>query len=696
MDDDRAHADHARRRPSPRTSSRSVRRRLPIALAMAVTAFAVPDVGAVPAGAPAPPSAGPLIAKVKIDAGGVVRLHAADYAGVGSDVAAVSMNLAVTEPDSAGFITVYPCGDRPLAASLNYLARETVANSVIAPVSPTGDVCFYSSASVHLVADVTGWFPAAAGYRAVTPTRLFDTRPGEPVGVRDVSRAKVGDGNVLRVKVTDLVGVVPVDGVVAVVMNVAVTQPDGPGFVTVYPCGERPLAANLNFVAGQTIPNMVVASVSTEGEVCFFSSSPTHLVADVNGWFAGGGDAGASVFTAFRPVRLFDTRPGVPAGLRPVPADKIGGGAELRVKVTGMAGLTPTTGVGAVAMNVAVTEPDRSGFVTVYPCGARPLAASLNFVAGQTIPNMVIAPVSAEGEVCFYSSSPTHLVVDVSGWFGADTGFRPLAPLRLFDTRPGSIDQQMDLRIDPLLDAQPAAVARAIDALFKMAVASGLERRKVIVFYSPTAAGVTFASRQLDESGCMAGFDPAGLAAGMGVGSVDQGCGLAQKLGDWSFPQRFIILESMVAHEGFHVYQGQILRACGCPNQRYYAKAPRWMLEGTADIAGFESAYGIGSPTMTALRRANLALGRDSSADVSLPQLDQALFDGGIGVDIRYSRAMLAAQYLLEITSRQKVMRDFWDNVVAMADWESAFTATFGFTEAQFDQMFRLWLAGQP
>ena len=40
------------------------------------------------------------------------------------------------------------------------------------------------------------------------------------------------------------------------------------------------------YVAGQTVPNAVIAPVSPSGEVCFFSKAPVHLLADVNGWFA--------------------------------------------------------------------------------------------------------------------------------------------------------------------------------------------------------------------------------------------------------------------------------------------------------------------------------------------------------------------------------------------------------------------------
>ena len=94
------------------------------------------------------------------------------------------------------------------------------------------------------------------------------------------------------------------------------------------------------------------------------------------------------------------------------------------------------TGVELVSLNVTVTEPVDSGFVTVYPCGARPLASNLNFVPWQTVPNAVIAPLAADGTVCFYSNVDTHLVADVNGYFDAGASLHTLTPVRLFDTRP--------------------------------------------------------------------------------------------------------------------------------------------------------------------------------------------------------------------------------------------------------------------
>lgn len=71
---------------------------------------------------------------------------------------------------------MYPCGGRPVVSSLNYVAGQTVPNAVIAPVSGSGEVCFYSDANVDLIADVNGYFPTGSGFVALAPVRRLDTR----------------------------------------------------------------------------------------------------------------------------------------------------------------------------------------------------------------------------------------------------------------------------------------------------------------------------------------------------------------------------------------------------------------------------------------------------------------------------------------------------------------------------------------
>ena len=90
----------------------------------------------------------------------VTEVTVTDRGGVPAGVASVVLNVTVTEPTQAGFITVYPCGiPRPLASNLNYNVGTTVANAVIVKVGSGGKVCLYNSNPTQLIADVNGYFP---------------------------------------------------------------------------------------------------------------------------------------------------------------------------------------------------------------------------------------------------------------------------------------------------------------------------------------------------------------------------------------------------------------------------------------------------------------------------------------------------------------------------------------------------------
>lgn len=368
-----------------------------------------------------------------------LRIKVAGTNGVPSTgVGAVSMNVTVTSPDGEGFITVYPCDSRPDASNLNYVLNQTVPNAVIAPVSANGEVCFYTYAETHLIADVNGYFPTGSGFVSNTPARVIDTRVGSAQGLRTVSKTKVGNGTELRVQLTNLPGgITPATGVGAVSLNVTVTgsrAPNEGGFVTVYPCGNRPDASNLNFQSGQTVPNAVITPVSSNGEVCFYVYGSADLIADINGYFPGG--AG---FVATEPVRVADTRSGSAQGLRTVTKQRIGGNTTLQLQLTNLpGGITPSSGIGAVSLNVTAvnTTADKfGGYVTTYPCGSIPDVSSLNFVSNQIVPNAVIAPLSANGTICFFAYGQTDLIVDLNGYFPTGAGFTPMSPVRLFDTR---------------------------------------------------------------------------------------------------------------------------------------------------------------------------------------------------------------------------------------------------------------------
>jgi hypothetical protein len=138
-------------------------------------------------------------------------------------------------------------------------------------------------------------------------------------------------------------------------------------------------------------------------------------------------------FYPLPPARLFDTRASEPNGLVVVPKARLTPTHDLRIHVAGIGGI-PVNGVGAISINVTVTNPIAAGFVTVYPCGSLSLVSNLNFVARQTMANAVIAPVEASGDVCFHANVETDLLADVNAWFRASGSV--FFPRRVFDTRP--------------------------------------------------------------------------------------------------------------------------------------------------------------------------------------------------------------------------------------------------------------------
>ncbi len=335
-------------------------------------------------------------------------------------VAAVVLNVTVTQPTApASYLTVFPNGTtRPEAASLTFAAGQTVPNLVVAKVGADGRVSVYNLAGTsHVIFDVTGWFadaaagPPGAFFNPLTPARVLDTRNGT-----GGFSAPVGAGGTIAPVVTG-VGGVPASGVSAVVLNVTVTQPTAAAsYLTAFPTGAaRPNTANLTFVAGQTVSNLVVAKVGTGGKVSVYNLAGTsHVIFDVVGWFGTDRDEPAARYTALTPARTLDTRNGTGGVTGPV-----GPGGTVSPVVTGVGGV-PVSGVSAVVLNVSVTQPTAAGsYLTVFPAGAaRPNTANLTFTAGQTVTNLVMAKVGADGKVSVYNLAGTsHVIFDVVGWY---------------------------------------------------------------------------------------------------------------------------------------------------------------------------------------------------------------------------------------------------------------------------------------
>ncbi len=73
---------------------------------------------------------------------------------------AVLLNLTVTNPTMATYLTVFPSGLGPPATSdINVTPGVTVANLVVAAVGADGKVVVFNAAgSAGLIVDVEGWY----------------------------------------------------------------------------------------------------------------------------------------------------------------------------------------------------------------------------------------------------------------------------------------------------------------------------------------------------------------------------------------------------------------------------------------------------------------------------------------------------------------------------------------------------------
>ena len=329
--------------------------------------------------------------------------------GIPPGTVAIAINLTSVDATAPTFVTAWPTGQtRPFTANLNPVPGMAVPNLVVVGRLGSGGALslYNNSGSVHLVGDIVGYFDAASnvGLVALTPARLLDTRDGTGAS----APAPIGEAKHIDLQVAGRGGVP--DNVAAVALNVTVTEPTMGSYLTVYPAGEtRPLAASVNMVRGQTVPNMVFARVKN-GQVSIYNNSgSTHVVADVLGCFT---DGAAGKYVAMTPARVLDTREGLGA-----PQARVGQ-APVELALGGVAGI-PASGVSAALLNVTCVSPSAGTYITVYPTGGdRPLAANLNAVAGQIVPNMVIGRLGPDGKVAIFNyAGDVDLVADVMGYF---------------------------------------------------------------------------------------------------------------------------------------------------------------------------------------------------------------------------------------------------------------------------------------
>lgn len=304
-------------------------------------------------------------------------------------------------------------------------------------------------------------------FHPLPPVRIFDSRPVSPIndvapaGAKALAAPEPATFNIGLVGL----GGIPADSaqVLAVVVNITVTEPTANGYLEAYGTGAQPAGGHtsiINFVPNQTVPNVAIVRPGSGGTLTiglYGQSGTANVIVDVFGWFSTStytGTDGARLIPT-TPSRILDTRDGTG---RPS-VTPLGPKETMELQIRGADGVSPTvtdvvpdspqvTGVLLNMVGITTEAGGKATYLSLLPeataPGVDPTTSNVNLAAGVIKANLVFVPVGADGKVRIFNyQGQTQVVADVVGYMrgGAVETSRkgrvvPLtSPYRTFDTR---------------------------------------------------------------------------------------------------------------------------------------------------------------------------------------------------------------------------------------------------------------------
>jgi uncharacterized repeat protein (TIGR01451 family) len=335
--------------------------------------------------------------------------------GIPTTAQAYSLNAAMV-PGGKGWITIWPTGEaQPGTASVNSPDGRVKSSGVIVSAGTGGAISVYASpttVSSNVALDVNGYFVPASGnptaleFYPLTPCRVADTR--NATGTLGGPYMTGGSTRIFPVFSAASCNIP--SSAQAFSFNITVV-PKGsrmrwltawPGNVT------QPVVSTLNDPPGVTLSNGVIVPAPTDnsGDVSIYVTDDTHVVIDIDGYFAPPGTGGLSLYTV-PPCRVLDTRN--PKGSLPFTGD-------LDVDVVDSGCGVPMTSQDYI-LNATIIPESPHGYLTMWAEGqSKPLAANVTVSDGTNTGNMALVP-AGSGWLCAYYSYSTYLVLDLFGYF---------------------------------------------------------------------------------------------------------------------------------------------------------------------------------------------------------------------------------------------------------------------------------------
>ena len=356
-----------------------------------------------------------------IDARAIVKVKVTGLGDVpATEVVAISVNLTVPTPAVTGSLAAFADGTSFSGATMSFQAGRADQNFETIPVGASGliDIRNNTASSLNLIVDILGYHTnrepedSTGRYQPMTPTRLLDTRTGQPVAT----------GQTRTFQVAGQAGIPPqgtYPNTVAAVINFTVLTPSQSGSLSVGQTGTQN-TASISFAAGQTEQGQLLTLPDSGGGLPIRNNSAAaiQLIADVVGYYTGvdtlDGPQGANANQTFAVGggREYDSRIKEDG---PVPP---GGTVELALWYL-VAYREAPNGIGAVSMNLTVLTPSTDGSISAWP-DSTPWdgAATVSFAAHQTRQRTVMLATGQNGDVLIRNNSnaPITLIVDLTGW----------------------------------------------------------------------------------------------------------------------------------------------------------------------------------------------------------------------------------------------------------------------------------------
>jgi YVTN family beta-propeller protein len=324
-------------------------------------------------------------------------------------------------------------------------------------VNPVTSRIYVANFGDNTVSVIAGASASPAQFVAVTPCRLYDTRP-QYGGSGPIPGGTSETFNLPQLAQSK--GCADLSLAVAYSLNVAVVPHGYLGYLTMWPTGEdQPLVATLNSLDGRIKANAAILPARYQGAISVYVTNTTDVVLDIDGYFAPVSSSTLAFYPLSPPCRVADTRSSMfPPGLG---TPHLSGGAQRDFPVLASPCGIPNTAQGYSLNLTAVPYPGLGnplGYLEVWPKGQKPQnpVSTLNNLTGTIVANAALVPAGTGGEITVYPSNDTDLVIDANGYFAAagqgGMSLYPAAPCRVIDTRKIGSGQPFSGTLSPPVD----------------------------------------------------------------------------------------------------------------------------------------------------------------------------------------------------------------------------------------------------